>query len=237
MERLLRGAGRLGLELEASQLDRFERFYREIADWNRRINLTSVTEYEEVQTRHFLDSLTVAAAIPSGMLRGARLLDVGSGAGLPGVPLAIAYPGLSVTLLEATRKKAAFLEHLIGELELDNIDVLAGRAETLARDIGLREAFDVVASRAVARLPVMAELTLPFCRVGGIVVAQKARGATTEIEDAEDAMGLLGGRLREAMPVAVPESGVRRLLVTIDKQTPTPDRYPRRPGIPAKRPL
>ena len=237
MDRLLRGASQLGLELDASQLDRFERFYCEMVDWNRRINLTSVTEYEEVQTRHFLDSLTVAAAIPSGILRGARLLDVGSGAGLPGVPLAIARPGLSVTLLEATRKKAAFLEHLVGELGLDTTDVLAGRAEILARDPALRERFDVVASRAVARLPVLAELTLPFCRVGGIVVAQKARGATTEIEDAEDAIGRLGGRLREAMPVTVPGSNVRRLLVTIDKRAPTPDRYPRRPGIPSKRPL
>ena len=165
------------------------------------------------------------------------MLDVGSGAGLPGVPLAIAHPGLSVTLLEATRKKAVFLEHLIGELELDTTGVLAGRAETLAHDTDLRETFDVVTSRAVARLPVLAELTLPFCQVGGTVVAQKARGAMPEIEDAEDAIGLLGGRLREAMPVTVPGSNVRRLLVTIDKQTPTPDRYPRRPGIPSKRPL
>ena len=237
MERLLRGARQLGLELDASQLDRFERFYREIVDWNRRINLTSVTDYEEAQTRHFLDSLTVAAAIPSGMPSGVRLLDVGSGGGLPGVPLAIAHPGLSVTLLEATGKKAAFLAHVTGELQLDNTDVLAGRAETLAHDLALRERFDVVVSRAVAKLPVLAELTLPFCDVGGIVVAQKARSAMPEIEDAEDAIGLLGGRLREAMPVTVPGSNVRRLLVTIDKRTPTPARYPRRPGIPSKRPL
>ena len=227
----------MGIELDASQLDRFECFYREMVDWNRRINLTSVTEYEEVQTRHFLDSLTVSAAIPSPALTGAKLLDVGSGAGLPGIPLAIAHPGLNVTLLEATEKKAAFLEHVTGELRLDNIDVLNGRAETLARDAGLRERFDVVVSRAVARLPTLSELTLPFCRVGGMVIAQKARGAEPEIEDAGDAMECLGGSLRDVARVTVPESGVRRLLVTIDKLSSTSDRYPRRPGIPSKRPL
>ena len=236
MERLLRGARQLGIELDASQLDRFERFYREMVDWNRTINLTTVTEYEEVQTRHFLDSLTVSAAIPSPALTGAKLLDVGSGAGLPGVPLAIAYPGLHVTLLEATRKKAAFLERLIGKLGLE-IDVLTGRAESLARDASLRDRFDVVVSRAVARLPVLVELTLPFCRVGGIVVAQKSRNARPEVEEAEPAIGRLGGSLRDVTPVTVPESGVRRLLVTVDKLSPTPDRYPRRPGIPSKRPL
>ena len=237
MERLLRGAGKLGIELDAAQLGRFEGFYQQLVDWNRRINLTSVTEYEEVQTRHFLDSLSVSAAIPAEMLRGARLLDVGSGAGLPGVPLAIAHSELSVTLLEATAKKAAFLEQLVDELELDGVDVLTGRAETLAHDVRLRERFDVVASRAVAKLPVLAELTLPFCRVGGLVVAQKARRAEQEIEDAVPAIAELGGNLPAVTPVTVPESDVRRLLVTIDKRAPTPSRYPRRPGIPSKRPL
>ena len=236
MERLLRGARQLGIELDASQLDRFERFYREMVDWNRTINLTTVTEYEEVQTRHFLDSLTVSAAIPSPALTGAKLLDVGSGAGLPGVPLAIAHPGLNVMLLEATQKKAVFLEHLVGKLGLD-AGVLTGRAESLARDASLRERFDVVVSRAVARLPVLVELTLPFCRVGGIVVAQKSRSAKPEIEEAEPAIGRLGGRLRDVTPVTAPGAGVRRLLVTVDKLNPTPDRYPRRPGIPSKRPL
>ena len=237
MERLLRGAGKLGIELDASQLDRFESFYQEMVDWNRRINLTSVTEYEEVQTRHFLDSLSVSAAIPGDMPRGARLLDVGSGAGLPGVPLAIAHSGLSVTLLEATEKKAAFLEHVVGSLKLGGVGVLTGRAETLAHDVELRERFDFVASRAVAKLSVLVELTLPFCRVGGLVVAQKALGAQQEIEDAESAIALLGGKLRSVTPITVPESNVTRLLVTIDKRTPTPSRYPRRPGIPLKRPL
>ncbi len=227
----------MGIGLDASQMDQFECFYREMADWNRRINLTSVTEREEVQTRHFLDSLTVSAAISSPALTGAKLLDVGSGAGLPGIPLAIAHPGLNVTLLEATGKKAAFLEHVTGELQLGNTRVLTGRAETLARDASLRERFDVVVSRAVARLPILIELALPFCRTGGIVIAQKARGADREIEDARTAIGLLGGSLRDIAGVTVPESGVRRLLVTIEKLSSTSDRYPRRPGIPSKRPL
>ena len=237
MDTLLRGAGKLGIELDTSQLDRFEGFYQQLVDWNHRINLTSVTGYEEVQTRHFLDSLSVSTAIPAEMLRGASLLDVGSGAGLPGVPLAVAHPELSVTLLEATEKKAAFLRQLIANLGLAGVDVVRGRAETLAHDMGLRERFDVVASRAVARLPVLAELTLPFCRVGGLVVAQKARGAQQEIEDAELAIAQLGGKLRAVTPVTVPESDTRRLLVTIEKRTSTPSRYPRRAGIPAKRPL
>ena len=237
MDRLLRGARQLGVELDASQLDRFEAFYREMVAWNRSINLTSVTGYEEVQIRHFLDSLSVSAAIPAGMLRGASVLDVGSGAGMPGVPLAIAWSGLSVTLLEATGKKAAFLRRLVDNLCLPSVDVLTGRAETLAHDVRLRERFDVVVSRAVAKLPVLVELTLPFCRVGGLVVAQKALGAGQEIEDARPAVAILGGKLREVTPVTAPESDVRRLLVRIDKASPTPSRYPRRPGIPAKRPL
>ncbi len=227
----------MGIELDSLQLDRFEAYYREIVDWNRRINLTSVTEYEQVQTRHFLDSLAVSAVIPPETLQGGSLLDVGSGAGLPGMPLAIAHAGLNVALLDATKKKTTFLSHLIGILELDNVEVLTGRAETLAHEPELRERFDIVASRAVGRLPVQGELTLAFCRVGGLVIAQKALGAEDEIDAGGAAMSSLGGKLRDVTQVAVPESDVERLLVTIDKMIPTPSRYPRRPGIPSKRPL
>ena len=238
MDLLIRGARQLGVDLDASQIGQFARYYREIVEWNPRAGLMSVTAHEEVQTRHFLDSLTVSAAVPGEVLAaGGDLLDVGSGAGLPGIPLAIAYPELRVTLLEATEKKAAFLAHVTGALGLESVKVGTGRAETLAHDPGLRERFDLVASRSVARLSVLAELTLPFCRIGGRCIAQKSVGVEEEIEEARGALGGLGAELGEVMQVTVPCSGVTRLLVCIDKVAPTTSRYPRRPGIPSKRPL
>jgi 16S rRNA (guanine527-N7)-methyltransferase len=168
---------------------------------------------------------------------GGDVLDVGSGAGLPGIPLAIAYPKLRVTLLDATAKKTAFLNHVVETLGLVGVGVLTGRAESLAHDTALRESYDVVVSRAVARLSVLVELTLPFCRVGGTVIAQKAFEAEKEAEDAAGALAALGGELGEVIQVTVPDSGERRILVTVQKVSPTPSRYPRRPGMPSKRPL
>ena len=238
MERLLRGAAKMGIRLDAAQTAKFHRYYLEIVEGNRRISLTTVTGSEEVQVRHFLDSLTAGAAVPTEVLRhGGEMLDVGSGAGLPGIPLGIAYPNLRVTLLDATAKKTAFLAHVAQVLELDRVRVLTGRAELLAHDPELREGYDVVVSRAVARLRVLAELTLPFCRVGGTVIAQKGQGIEREIEDAGGALAVLGGELRELRQIAEPGSSEHRLLVVIAKVGPTSAKYPRRAGIPSKRPL
>jgi len=238
MERLILGAKKLGLPLNPGQVEQFHIYYQELITWNERINLTAITDYEEVQIKHFLDSLTVTLALkqPLGG-EGLRLIDVGAGAGLPGIPLKILLPAIKLTLLEATAKKAAFLQHLRHKLGLDDVEIVVGRAEDVAHETQYREKFDIVLSRAVAPLPTLAELTLPFCAVGGSFVAQKKGTIDLEISQATRAISLLGGKLREAKRIELEEFTDERWLITIDKVLPTPQPYPRRPGIPAKRPL
>ena len=233
-----RAAEELGVRLDRAQVDQFHRYYLEIVDWGSRVNLTTVTGWERVQTRHFLDSLYVSAVFPPGLQGScATVLDVGSGAGLPGLPLKIAFPGLKVTLMEATAKKTEFLQHVIQVLGLADVEVCTGRAEALAHAPRLRQGFDLVVSRAVAGLSVLAELTLPFCRVGGLVVAHKGPDADDEIRLAGRAIGAMGGQLKEVREVVAESPGAAGVLVVLEKVCPTPARYPRRPGIPSKRPL
>jgi 16S rRNA (guanine527-N7)-methyltransferase len=234
MDNLIAGAEKLGLSLTREQVTLFQRYYEELIRWNRRVNLTAIVDYEEVQLKHFLDSLTVALLIDESC----RLLDVGTGAGFPGVPLKIVFPDIAVTLVESVKKKAAFLDHLVDCLGLDGVEVVAERAETLAHDERYRERFDVAVSRGVADLAVLAELTLPFCVVGGLFIAMKKGDIDNEVSFALRAVELLGGRLKEVRPVELAEfAGEARSLVIIEKVSSTPPRYPRRPGIPKKRPL
>ena len=238
MERLDIGAKRLGLELNQRQLEQFHTYYQELVDWNKRVNLTRITDYEEVQIKHFLDSLTVALAwetlTPGTDL---RLIDVGTGAGIPGIPLKIVFPDIKLVLLDSVAKKAAFLHHLNHKLGLDNVEIVVGRAEEVAHEAAYRESFDIVLSRGVAPLATLVELTLPFCTIGGSFIAQKKGAIDQEIRQAIKAIGLLGGRLREVKRVNLEEFTDKRQLVIIDKVSPTPPLYPRRPGIPEKRPL
>ena len=237
MEKLEFGAKKLGLELRPQQLEQFVIYYRELVDWNQRVNLTAITDYEDVQVKHFLDSLSVALALKQPIGGGFRVIDVGTGAGLPGVPLKILWPDIKLTLLEATAKKAEFLRHLKHRLGLDNVEIVVGRAEDIAHEAGHREKFELVLSRAVASLPTLTELTLPFCAVGGSFVAQKKGSVDREISQAARAIDLLGGNLREMRKLELEEFPDERWLIVIDKVSPTPQKYPRRPGIPAKRPL
>ena len=238
MEILKSGAQKLGLRLTPAQLEQFNIYYQELVDWNRKVNLTSITGYEEVQVSHFLDSLTVTLALkpPSGG-GGFGVIDVGTGAGLPGIPLKILWPCIRLVLLEATTKKARFLEHLINKLGLNNVEVVVGRAEEVARNAQYRERFELVLSRAVAPLPTLAELTLPFCGIGGSFIAQKKGAIDLELNRASKAITVLGGNLREVKAVELEEFSDKRCLIVIDKVMPTPPPYPRRPGIPKKRPL
>jgi 16S rRNA (guanine527-N7)-methyltransferase len=238
MEKLKSGAQKLGLHLSTEQLEQFSIYYYELIDWNQRINLTSITVYEAVQVGHFLDSLTVTTVLkrPPGA-ESFSVIDVGTGAGLPGIPLRIVLPGIRLVLLEATAKKAKFLNHLTARLGLDNVEVVVGRAEGVAHDARYRERFDLVLSRAVAPLPALVELTLPFCAPGGSFVAQKKGDIGVELKSATRAITALGGNLREVKAVDLAEFGDERCLVVIDKIKPTPPEYPRRPGIPAKRPI
>jgi 16S rRNA (guanine527-N7)-methyltransferase len=238
VELLVKGADALGIQLDATQTDQFRRYYEQIVEWNERVNLTRITDWEQVQVHHFLDSLSIGMVLSPTLRRSnGRVLDVGSGAGVPGVPLMIAFPGLQVTLLEATAKKAKFLAHVAEELSLSNLRVCTGRAESLAHHTELRESFDAVVSKAVAKLNVLAELTLAFCRVGGVVVAQKGLAVHDEVQEADRAIGLMGGETEEVREITLLGATGPRSLVVIRKSTATPDRYPRRPGMPAKRPL
>jgi 16S rRNA (guanine527-N7)-methyltransferase len=238
MEKLIAGVQKLGLHLSPRQLEQFHIYYQELIDWNQRVNLTSITGYEEVQVLHFLDSLTVTLVLKRWQgYQSFSVIDVGTGAGLPGIPLKILLTGIRLVLLEATAKKARFLNHLNTKLGLDNVEVVVGRAEEVAHDADYRESFELVLSRAVGALPTLAELTLPFCAVGGSFVSQKKGDIEAELSSASRAITVLGGNLREVRKVALEEFGDKRWLVVVDKVKPTPRQYPRRPGIPAKRPL
>jgi len=240
MQRLIAGARSLRLPLNDRQIAAFRLYYEELIRWNRRFNLTAITGYEQVQIRHFLDSLSclLAEEVRRTLSRpGARVIDVGSGAGFPGIPLKLACPAIRLTLLEATGKKITFLNHLIERLDLDQVEAVHARAEDLARDPAHREIYDLALARAVAALPVVAEYTLPFCRIGGWTVAQKGEAGAAEAWAAEKAISLLGGDLRRVVPVELPGLPEDRSLVLLEKVGPTPDKYPRRAGMPSKRPL
>jgi 16S rRNA (guanine527-N7)-methyltransferase len=238
VEKLKSGAEKLSLQLTPEQLERFQTYYQELIDWNQRLNLTRITDYEEGQVKHFLDSLTVVLALkPPVDGEGLRLIDVGTGAGMPGIPLKILLPGISLVLLDATAKKAAFLRHIRQKLGLDDVEIIVGRAEDVAREALYREKFGLVLSRAVASLSTLVELTLPFCAIDGRFIAQKKGGVDSEINRAARAIGLLGGELREVRKITIEEFTDERWLVVIDKVSVTPPQYPRRPGIPAKKPL
>jgi len=238
MKYLIEGAAKLGLKLSSYQLEQFDIYYRELVDWNNRVNLTTIIDSKDAQIKHFLDSLTVITALKQrNNIGNMRFIDVGTGGGFPGIPLKIALPDIKMVLLEATAKKAAFLSHLIEKLGMKNIDVITGRAEEAAQNPQYREQFDIVLSRAVAALPVLVELTLPFCTVGGSVIAQKKGDIQLELEQAAKAIDVLGGKLSGVERVELEELPDERYLVVIGKMSATPEKYPRRPGMPEKRPI
>ncbi|MGI6345426.1 MAG: 16S rRNA (guanine(527)-N(7))-methyltransferase RsmG [Bacillota bacterium] len=224
-----------GVELDAAALQRFADYCRLLQEWNRKINLTTVIETAAVYENHFLDSLSVGLA--GDLSRRQRLIDVGSGAGFPGLALAIAYPRLEVTLLESVAKKARFLQVAAESLGLsERVTVICARAEEAARQGSQRERYDWVVSRGVARLDILAEYCLPFLKIGGCFVAQKGPKAESEVDLAAAAIGTLGGQLEQVRHWELP-GGAQRTLVVVRKVQATPSGYPRRTGVPAKRPL
>jgi len=238
LETLRRGAGQLGISLTAPQIEQFQVYYEELLSWNEKANLTSITDYDGVQTRHFLDSLSIVPLLRNEAWpqRKFSLVDVGTGAGLPGIPLKIMLPDMRVVLMESVGKKTAFLNHIVETLALSDTEVVTARAEDTAHRPEYREKFDLVVARAVGKLSTLAELTLPFCDQGGLVVAQKKGDIAVELDRAARAIEVLGGKLKTAVDVTV-EGLEHHLLVVMEKVATTPTRYPRRAGIPAKRPL
>jgi 16S rRNA (guanine527-N7)-methyltransferase len=225
----------LNLTLSPAQLRAFQIYADELIAWNARTNLTAIIEPEAVEVRHFADSLSCLIAIKPRP--GLRLIDVGTGAGFPGLPLKIVCPGVNLTLVESTGKKVEFLAHLIDKLDLSGITLINERAEALGQTAEHREHYDWVLARAVAGMRTLAEYLLPLCRVGGHCLAQKGEGAHQEVAEAQQAISLLGGRLVQLTPVEWPTVARTHYLINIEKVAATPPRYPRRPGIPSKRPL
>jgi len=232
---LEQGVAELGLKLTREQKAQFGLYLEELKEWNKRINLTAITSDREVVVKHFLDSLS---CLQTGkILSSALLVDLGSGAGFPGLPLKIALPSLRVTLLESSEKKSLFLCHIAQRLGLKNLVVVSMRAEEFARQEPAREAYDLATARAVSPLPVLLEYALPLLAVGGFLIAQKGRELSEELGQARRAATLLGGEIESVVKAKVPFLKAERHLVVIRKIVPTPEKYPRRTGIPSKRPL
>jgi 16S rRNA (guanine527-N7)-methyltransferase len=236
MEELARNVRAIvGLRLSKSQISALKIYEQELLAWNLRVNLTAIHEPEKIQTKHFLDSLTCLLAMPG--LTNERIIDIGSGAGFPGLPLKIIYPGLQLTLVESVKKKVDFLQHIVQELGLSEVDIQPERAEILGQQSEHRQKYDWAVARAVAILPVLAEYFLPLVKVGGAAIAMKGEGALAEAHRAEHAIRILGGHIRKLVPVALPGVVDERYLVVIDKIAATPPAYPRRVGAPSKKPL
>jgi 16S rRNA (guanine527-N7)-methyltransferase len=236
LDLLNKGAREYGVNLSEAQLDQFESYLSLLTTWSTRVNLVGDVKPDVVLRRHFLESLALGAALRERQILrpGSDVLDVGAGAGFPGVVLKIAWPALRLTLLEATAKKTAFLTELVAALALEHADVLTGRAETFGHEPALRGRFDLVVARAVAPLPVLLELTLPFARNGGRVVTPKGSRAAAELAASAGALEILGG---EAFTLPLDVPGPPQTLVIVARRRAAPLEYPRRPGTPTKAPL
>jgi len=223
------------LHLTNRQVAAFATYERELLEWNNKFNLTAIREPEDIRIKHFLDSLSCTLAWKEKPPR--RLIDVGTGAGFPGISLKILYPSLRLTLVESVGKKANFCRHMVEILKLDATEVITARAEDVGQMAAHREAYDWAVARAVADLPALAEYLLPLVQVGGSMLAQKGSSAAAEVHKAGNAFKILGGVLRQLLPVTLPGVADERYLVVVDKVSATPKNYPRKPGIPIKKPL
>ena len=224
-----------GISLSARQVRMFQIYEQELILWNEKFNLTAIRDYEGIRTKHFLDSLTVLSEMTSPVP--SRVVDVGTGAGFPGLPLKIVMPDLHLTLVESVGKKVDFCRHMVETLRLENVELVTARAEDIGQMEKYREKFDWAIARAVAVMPVLAEYLLPLVRVGGCILAQKGENARAETQSAERAFCILGGNLRRIRSLTLPGVVDERYLVVVEKKAATPKQYPRRAGIPAKKPL
>jgi 16S rRNA (guanine527-N7)-methyltransferase len=224
-----------GLRLTPRQVAAFQLYEQELLDWNSRFNLTAIRDVEGVRTKHFLDSLSCLLVMRDKPVH--RLIDIGTGAGFPGIPLKIVLPNLQLTLVESIGKKADFCRHAVEVLKLDNVQVVIARAEECGQNPAHRQQYDWAVARAVANLTTLAEFLLPLVKIGGSMLAQKGESGPAEAQAAEHAIKLLGGHLRQLKKVNLPGVVEDRYLVTIDKVAATPPQYPRRVGVPGKKPL
>lgn len=225
----------LQIDLSEKQINQFFTYYEMLIEWNQVMNLTAITDYAEVQKKHFIDSLSLVKAID--LTHDISVIDIGTGAGFPGIPLKIAFPNLKVTLLDSLNKRVQFLNAVIEKLELREIEAFHGRAEDFAKPGLMREKYDLCVSRAVANLTTLSEYCLPFVKVGGLFISYKSEKIEQEKKEAGKAIKLLGGKTEKQVELYLPDSDIYRNLFIIKKETACPKKYPRKAGLPAKEPL
>ena len=225
----------LGIKLSDIQINQFITYFEMLVEWNQVMNLTAITEYDEVIKKHFVDSLSLIKAYDIN--KKLKVIDVGTGAGFPGLALKIAYPNLQVTLLDSLNKRIHFLNAVIEKLQLSEVDTVHGRAEDFAKPGKLREKYDLCVSRAVANLSTLSEYCLPFVKEGGYFISYKSEKITEEAESAEKAISILGGKVMRQVEFKLPDSDMYRNLFVIKKIKKTPTKYPRKAGLPSKEPI
>jgi len=225
----------LGISLNEKQIEQFITYFEMLVEWNEFMNLTAITEYEDVMKKHFVDSISLIKAYD--VSKNVTVIDIGTGAGFPGLALKIAYPNLQITLLDSLNKRIKFLDEVITELGLTGIDTIHGRAEDFAKPDKLREKYDLCVSRAVANMSTLAEFCLPFVKVGGQFISYKSEKIVEEMETAGKAISILGGKIDGQVEFNLPDSDIYRNLFIIKKVKHTPGKYPRKAGLPAKEPL
>lgn len=229
------GCKELGITLDEIQKKQFIDFYEYLVEKNKVMNLTGITEFQEVLIKHFLDSLACVKAVDMSRIK--RIMDIGTGAGFPGVPLKIAFPHLEACLLDSLKKRVNFLEETFQLLKLENITAIHGRAEEYAKNKQYRETYDLCVSRAVSNLATLSEYCLPYVKTGGYFISYKSGTVQEEVEQAQKAVKILGGKIQDVVYFQLPDSEIQRSLVVIEKIKATPGRYPRKAGTPLKEPL
>lgn len=225
----------LNIEINNEKIDKLIHFYNLLVEWNEKMNLTGITKFEEVVEKHFVDSLSIVDVEDMGKVK--RMIDIGTGAGFPGIPIKIMFPHIQVTLLDSLNKRIQFLNTVIEEIGLKEIETLHGRAEDFAKKKEYREQYDLCVSRAVANLATLSEYCIPFVKEGGKFISYKAGDSDGEIEEAKKAISVLGGKINSCYKFQLPDTEINRTLVTILKERPTPKKYPRKAGTPTKEPI